>query len=537
MDEQAKEWRNKYEQAVVSFKEKSAEYNNVIQQLRLNLSKISVAGNGVDAQLDRQLAALRREIRVGAEHISIQAHVDGIANSLRRFDDVKAQQQSFFAKVINNLIQPLSQIQLPKDIDRQFKILQNKLANEVASEPTAIVNEFSQIFHELIQYINKPNGISGLQSSSVAPQTSSTDSKKGLWNRLTKKDPGTLSLDKQISTCLEDMLSHLRLPKELSADMEQVKSLLHDNLTIKELEVIIESITALVVKAFNLEQDKLRNFLEQMTGRLGDMQSFLQEAHDETSSAMQDSANLDKSVQSDIASIQDGMKSNLAVEDLSQLLSERLDSISHNISDYHKKESVRLEKSMNRINQLETKLKDSENETTQLKESLSAQRHRAQHDPLTGLPNRESYNEYVSQAINRWQRGYGELCIAVADIDFFKKINDNYGHLAGDKVLKKIASIIRSNLRAVDFVGRYGGEEFVIILEKTGIEDAIKVLDKLRLAIVETKFHFREARVDITCSFGVTKFNSGEDCDQAFSRADEALYAAKAGGRNQVQSK
>jgi len=278
MDDEAKAWRHKYEDAVQTWNEKNREYTNTIHQLRLNLSKISVAGNGVDSQLDRQLAALRREIRVGSEHASIQAHVDGITDALRQFDDVKVHQQSFFAKVINNLIQPLAQIQLPKDIERQFKQLQHKLSHEISTEPTAIVNEFSAVFHGLILHINKKGPNFAPVSTDKNPESKPvqpTEPKRGLWNRIVKNDSSTTALDVHISTCLQEMISHLRLPKELDSDVGAIKALLSNEITIKELEVIIEQITALVIKAFNLEQDKLRDFLEVMTTRLGDMQSFL----------------------------------------------------------------------------------------------------------------------------------------------------------------------------------------------------------------------------------------------------------------------
>jgi diguanylate cyclase len=339
MDDEAKSWRNKYEDAVQTWNEKNREYANTIQQLRLNLSKISVAGNGVDSQLDRQLAALRREIRIGSENSSIQAHVDGITDALRRFDDVKVHQQSFFAKIINNLIQPLTEIQLPKDIERQFKQLQHKLAHEVSSEPTVIVNEFSTVFHALIKHINIKGPNFAPVSTDSKTASKAEQPKRGLWNRIVNKEAAPTSLDVHISNTLQDMISHLRLPKELDTDVEAVKALLSNELTIKELESIIEQITALVIKAFNLEQDKLRNFLEVMTTRLGDMHSYLTDSHSEVEVALQDSATLDQSVKSDIAMIQDGMKNNLEIDELTTLLSDRLDNISNTITEHHQKES------------------------------------------------------------------------------------------------------------------------------------------------------------------------------------------------------
>jgi diguanylate cyclase len=177
-----------------------------------------------------------------------------------------------------------------------------------------------------------------------------------------------------------------------------------------------------------------------------------------------------------------------------------------------------------------------EDEAAKNRTVLEKQRYKALHDPLTELPNREYYNERASYEYQRWQRYGRPLTLAVFDIDHFKKINDGHGHQAGDRVLKVIGRSVAKRLREVDFFCRFGGEEFVALMPETSLADAMPVLDTIRAAIANAAFNYKEQPISITLSIGVTEFKTGDDVESAFVRADEALYAAKSGGRNCVKS-
>ena len=122
--------------------------------------------------------------------------------------------------------------------------------------------------------------------------------------------------------------------------------------------------------------------------------------------------------------------------------------------------------------------------------------------------------------------------LAAWDIDLFKKINDAYGHRAGDKVLRIVAECLSGRVRDTDFVARYGGEEFVMLLAGTGTADALTVVEQIRESVGKLGFHFRGVPVSVSISCGLTAFREGDSADDAFDRADKALYKAKADGRN-----
>ncbi len=158
-------------------------------------------------------------------------------------------------------------------------------------------------------------------------------------------------------------------------------------------------------------------------------------------------------------------------------------------------------------------------------------------DPLTGLYNRRHLDSNLEREFLRSKRYHNNLSIAVIDIDFFKKVNDTYGHLCGDYVLKEVAYMILDTLRKTDMVFRCGGEEFVALLTETPLEKALIPLERLRKRIEEYPFEYNNNKLQVTISIGVNSTESGvETAGEFLDGADKALYFAKNNGRNQVKT-
>ncbi len=152
-------------------------------------------------------------------------------------------------------------------------------------------------------------------------------------------------------------------------------------------------------------------------------------------------------------------------------------------------------------------------------------------DPLTGIANRLHFTMVYEHAINVAVREQLPLGIIFFDIDYFKKFNDKYGHLAGDEILKRITDLVTERLRKSDIYARWGGEEFVILLPDTSLEETCQVAEMLRETIEAEEFELEE---NITCSFGVAVLEENESAEMLLKRVDELLYQAKEDGRNRV---
>jgi diguanylate cyclase (GGDEF)-like protein/PAS domain S-box-containing protein len=153
-------------------------------------------------------------------------------------------------------------------------------------------------------------------------------------------------------------------------------------------------------------------------------------------------------------------------------------------------------------------------------------------DTLTNLPNRRAFDDVLQQEIARSRRYDRPLCTAIGDIDHFKSINDGFGHQVGDAVLEKLATFMRNSLRTSDYVARWGGEEFTILLPETQLDVAEELLNRLRIDIAN--YVIPEIGRAVTLSFGVTACAKSDDTVDLLERADRALYTSKQTGRNKV---
>ena len=161
------------------------------------------------------------------------------------------------------------------------------------------------------------------------------------------------------------------------------------------------------------------------------------------------------------------------------------------------------------------------------------------HDSLTGLYNRRAVLHLLDEQIGYSKRYNEKFSISMLDIDYFKKVNDTYGHLIGDDVLVKIAAILQQQIRGTDFAGRYGGEEFILILPRTELSSAMVMAERIRGSIESSEMQDSDGNIfHVTVSQGISVFrpDGDRDRDALIARADEALYKAKDNGRNRIET-
>jgi diguanylate cyclase (GGDEF)-like protein len=156
-------------------------------------------------------------------------------------------------------------------------------------------------------------------------------------------------------------------------------------------------------------------------------------------------------------------------------------------------------------------------------------------DPLTGLFNRWHMIDLAEKELARYQRSQHPIGLLLLDIDHFKSINDSHGHEVGDKVLVAVANTIKADLRSQDLIARWGGEEFLVLLPDTDLEQARASAERIRQALMQKRWSFGDQSVAVTISVGVSEFQEDDGLQSAINRADRALYSSKDNGRNRVE--
>lgn len=157
-------------------------------------------------------------------------------------------------------------------------------------------------------------------------------------------------------------------------------------------------------------------------------------------------------------------------------------------------------------------------------------------DPVTGVNNRAALDAFLAQKMSECARHQGRFALLMLDLDRFKSINDDYGHLAGDAVLARVAACVQRCTRSSDSVFRYGGEEFIVVLSNTGAAGARLLAERVRDSVEQLEIELGGGRISVTVSIGVAEYGAGDSAADLIERADRQLYAAKRSGRNRVCS-
>ncbi|MBF8661212.1 GGDEF domain-containing protein [Pseudomonas putida] len=348
-------------------------------------------------------------------------------------------------------------------------------------------------------------------------------------------EPPYSQIAAHIEQTLLGLLDDLSLPDRHKAQAQAMRERVARGMNWYELIPVLDDLAVLLLAITDSGQHEFETYLQLLNERLEGFHGHLQAAsagHADNSSAARQ---LDTQLREQVDGLQTDMQGAADVSSLKHLLESRLEGLLMTM-DQHQHERDRREQALaGRLQGLSERVASMEQEALGYREHLEEQRQKALLDPLTGLPNRAAWSEQVEREMQRWQENGGDLAMAILDLDHFKQINDGYGHLAGDKVLKIVADQLRKRLRGQDFIARFGGEEFVLLLPDTSPADALQVVETMRLAVEACPFHFKGERVVVSTSIGLSTFRPGEVADQVLKRADAALYRAKQRGRNCVE--
>lgn len=342
-----------------------------------------------------------------------------------------------------------------------------------------------------------------------------------------------------INEVLLQLLEKIELPAEVNDEVLQIQHLLEGDVSQEQWPVLLERISLLIRsmrEKANEEKKSLESFLTQLTEQLQTLDNFISGVEKDHQKSIQESRVMSDRMDDHIHHIGLTVDEASELDQLKDAVRNRLETVAQHMSDFRAYEETRDTRAQEKIEELNEKIKRMEADSEKLRSKVKQERESAMTDQLTEVKNRMAFDERIEQEYAYWKRYQTPLTEIVIDIDLFKKINDNYGHIAGDKVLHTVAQHLQNNIRETDFLARYGGEEFVIIMPGTQIDEGLGVAEKLREEVQNCGFHYRGEAVQVTISCGVAEYSDDDTPRSVFEKADAAMYRAKSAGRNRCMS-
>lgn len=494
-------------------------YEAQLQSMMQFVARLSKVCKGVDRELDSRLAKLRTVLKKNPDVANITPLINEISGLLvqhetRNAHNIKSTQSSITTagKVLQK------QKGLPPQLRRELRGL---LAN-IDDTPSSM-HEFLPLLDQLVAiYQEAFTAKSGLKHNNAD-------------GALEESSPVEESdIGQKISLQLINLISELAFEGEHAKRIDSIRQSLLTNESIPHLVDSSLEVIKLIIASMSEERVSAQHFLLSINEALSGVHSAVVTSLNKSRKISEEMAALDETISNQIAELSANAISATSLDDLKSLVSTKLTAITAAIDTKENLERAEKTALLDSLNVMESRLTDVEKEADMYKKHLADQKFKSLQDSLTKLPNRAAFDERMEIEFKRWQRYDFNLCMAVVDIDFFKRINDNYGHSAGDKTLRVIASALKKSLRTTDFIARFGGEEFVILLPESKLEDMEGPLNKIRQSVKRIPFKFKDKDVSISISIGVTAFTGEDNPLTAFDRADAALYEAKNSGRDKV---
>lgn len=539
------------EKSVRLLNDKEARLTDIQQVLKKAVIRLSLVSRTDNEQVNNVLAEIKDSVDDNVDIDILNKHLDHLFLLINHADfhagtAEKSVLNSSLEKHLNdNKTSPLAD-EVISIIER---LVSNKLPDDdVTAELIKLLNDFSNSKKQYCDNIN-------LFIKDISESTDFTFDRKDIETSEIMQELAieltkyiyTINSDRKnknsvddsyeninVNHVLNEIVNQLILPAASGNNKFQLVKALNSSDDKKEKDNI-KKFVWLINKSINtVEQEKqdLETYLSKISTQLVDIESFMHVMRRDNDEAKFRSLSLKDSVESGVSSIEKTITKSTDLTRLKHDVSANLMGIRKHVEDYKQAEEVKKDISSQSYAKIIEELSRSQNESEKLQAQLHESKIKLLRDPLTGVANRLAYDERIIVEFNRWKRTNVPLCLALWDLDHFKHINDKYGHGVGDRVLKLFADIIQSRIRKVDLLARIGGEEFVLVMPETSIENAMNLNNTLRVMLEECNFHYEGQHCRITSSVGIAEFRRGDKAEAVLERADKALYESKNNGRN-----
>mgnify|MGYP000946970703 CR=1 FL=1 len=370
----------------------------------------------------------------------------------------------------------------------------------------------------------------------------------GLWGRwMKRRDPSAKPVEISREVHFKDLQDYYRevlrqLGEELGDSslerLAEIRQKVNEAESFDHLVGLLADLTSLIQTYTGLireERKQAAAFIRDIGSSLLQMEARFLSSCSHTSEAHQANRRFDLVLETQMNEIHNSAQLSKSLSEFREVVVNKLTTIRTAMEHKQRDDDIRMEKAKREMEELNKTLRAMKAEIDQIQEKTKSLEQETLTDPLTGAHNQRAYKQRLNEELSRYHRYRQVFSMLLFDIDHFKRVNDEYGHRAGDRCLKEVIKRIRPILRDTDFLARYGGEEFVILLPGIDREAACAVAERLCKMVQNTRFVYQGMEIRITISVGVTQATPSDHTEEAvFNRADRAVYEAKNAGRNRV---
>jgi diguanylate cyclase (GGDEF)-like protein len=505
-----------------SLEEDFSHQSNLLIQF---INKLSLVSKGINLELDNRLAQLRTLLTKSAPISDIEFKIAEISKLLQHHAVSNEQNITRLHEKFNAAGQGLQKINgLPDDLRRKLRTL----LKETQSTKDSVI-QYVPLLNKLIEFydislrskIDVPNGIVPTATQCPTDNTQSTNNKNGDVNS---------KLIEQISVCLSQLsLSTLHTKKIFVIN----KKLLNETKSDDVLQRFIE-IFDVIIADYQNERESAKNFLNTLNETLTTVQTAVKKTVLTCSESQNTNNKINNKLQNQLLELSNTTEAGISLEHVKVDINDKLKSIAATLATKTKFEQLSQQALASQLDTMAKKVKSLEVQSQKFSKKLADEQRKSMQDALTRLSNRAAFDQYFTNMMVRFHHKPFNLALVVIDIDDFKRVNDTYGHTAGDKTLQVIANTLQKQVSDNTFIARYGGEEFVLIYTRKEETTLTKELNLINKKIACLPFEFKNNKVSITLSIGFTHIIKNDNIHTAFERADQAMYQAKAQGKNQV---
>ncbi|MCW8107526.1 GGDEF domain-containing protein [Alteromonas ponticola] len=408
-----------------------------------------------------------------------------------------------------------------------------KLQHLLISEP-ALTKESAQILISLNQPVQSLFVLQSLCNKvlQLFQYASNVDSEDTYAAR--NVSTSTLALQKAILDELSQLIDTYTSKNPEDVQLQALRAKLKKGMTEDELLQSCIAIVRMVVQDSLSEASLSGKVIQSLHNALGDIQENVSQSIERSQSNFAARQSSHQEIKAKLDSIEDQLRQAESLEKLKKQAQAYLSSMASTLSEREEAEQKEQAELMTLLSAMQGQLIKLQKQTQHYRKKLAEQIVSTQTDALTKLGNRKAYDERVEKECQLAIDKKTPLALAVVDIDYFKSINDKFGHAAGDKTLQIVGKHLKSSLQTKDFIARWGGEEFVLLFPETDTKELKVKLEKIRVSLSKLPLKFRQEKISLTASFGGTCYRVGETPSAMFERADRLLYRAKHSGRNCV---